>query len=68
MHGRQAGVAPGGLAVGINGHGFLADTREAAIDAFFPSYAEVMSRIGRERGWPPLARAQFEQGCGRAAT
>ena len=51
--------------VGINGHGFLADTAEAAVDAFFAPYAEVMSRIGRERGWPPLSRAQFDQGRGQ---
>src|SRR5271168_3310293 len=60
--GRRAGVAPDALSVGINGHGFLADTTEAAVDAFFAPYAEVMSRIGRERGWPPLSRAQFDQG------
>ena len=62
--GRRAGVAPHALAVGINGHGFLADTTEAAVDGFFAPYAEVMSRIGRERGWPPLSRAQFDQGRG----
>jgi alkanesulfonate monooxygenase SsuD/methylene tetrahydromethanopterin reductase-like flavin-dependent oxidoreductase (luciferase family) len=60
--GRRAGVAPDKLLVGINGHGFLADTAEAAVEAFFGPYAEVMSRIGRERGWPPLSRAQFDQG------
>jgi alkanesulfonate monooxygenase SsuD/methylene tetrahydromethanopterin reductase-like flavin-dependent oxidoreductase (luciferase family) len=62
--GRRAGVAADKLAVGINGHGFLADTAEAAVDAFFAPYAEVMSRVGRERGWPPLSRAQFDQGRG----
>jgi probable LLM family oxidoreductase len=62
--GRRAGVAPDKLVVGINGHGFLADTAEAAVDAFFAPYAEVMSRVGRERGWPPLSRAQFDQGRG----
>ena len=62
--GRRAGQAPDALAVGINGHGFLADTTEGAVDAFFRPYAEVMSRIGRERGWPPLSRAQFDQGRG----
>jgi len=62
--GRRAGVAASKLAVGINGHGFLADTAEAAADAFFRPYAEVMSRVGRERGWPPLTRAQFDQGRG----
>ena len=58
----RAGVAPDELAIGINGHGFLADTVEAAVDAFFEPYAEVMGRVGRERGWPPLTRAQFDQG------
>jgi alkanesulfonate monooxygenase SsuD/methylene tetrahydromethanopterin reductase-like flavin-dependent oxidoreductase (luciferase family) len=58
----RAGVAPDELAIGINGHGFLADTVEAAVDAFFAPYAEVMGRVGRERGWPPLTRAQFDQG------
>ena len=62
--GRRAGVAPDALSLGINGHGFLADTTEAAVDAFFAPYAEAMSRIGRERGWPPLSRAQFDQGRG----
>jgi probable LLM family oxidoreductase len=62
--GRRAGVAPERLEVGINGHGFLADTVKAATDAFFGPYAEVMSRIGRERGWPPLTRAQFDQDRG----
>ena len=62
--GRRAGFARESLAVGVNGHGFLADTAEAAVEAFFAPYAEVMSRIGRERGWPPLSRAQFDQGRG----
>ena len=61
---RRAGVAPDQLALGINGHGFLADTAEAAVEAFFAPYAEVMSRIGKERGWPPLTRAQFDMGRG----
>ena len=62
--GHRAGVAAEKLLVGINGHGFLADTAEAAVEAFFEPYAEVMSRVGRERGWPPLTRAQFDQGRG----
>ena len=66
--GRRAGVAPEKLQVGINGHGFLADTAEAAVEAFFGPYAEVMSRIGRERGGPPLSRAQFDRGVGHVVT
>jgi probable LLM family oxidoreductase len=62
--GRRAGIAPEELELGINGHGFLADTADAAVEAFFAPYAEVMSRVGRERGWPPLTRAQFDIGRG----
>ena len=59
---KRAGQDPAKLALGINGHGFLADTAEAATAAFYEPYAETMSRIGRERGWPGLTRAQFEAG------
>ena len=62
--GRRANIEPGKLAVGINVHGFIADTMEAAVETFYPSYAEVMTRIGRERGWPPLSRAQFDASTG----
>ena len=60
--GRRAGHDPAKLALGINGHGFLADTVEAATAAFYGPYADTMSRIGRERGWPGLTREQFEAG------
>ncbi len=46
--------------LGINSHTFIADTSQAAADAFFPSYAHMMSQIGRERGWPPTTRQQFD--------
>ena len=59
---RRAGQDPARLALGINGHGFLADTVADATAAFYEPYAETMSRIGRERGWPGLTRAQFEAG------
>ncbi len=58
----QAGHDPRSLALGINGHGFLADTTQAAIDAFHQPYVETMARIGRERGWPGMTRAQFDHG------
>ena len=45
-------------------HGFVADTTEAAKDIFYAPHNEVMNRIGRERGWPPSGRAQFEVACG----
>ncbi|MGA2492775.1 MAG: LLM class flavin-dependent oxidoreductase [Roseiarcus sp.] len=59
---KRAGQDPAKLALGINGHGFLADTVGEATAAFYEPYAETMSRIGRERGGPGLTRAQFEAG------
>jgi probable LLM family oxidoreductase len=57
---QRAGHDPSKLPLGINSHGFVAADSKTAADIFFPSYAEVMSRIGRERGWPPTTRQQFE--------
>lgn len=44
----------------INTHAFVARSRAEADRAFAPPYIETMSRIGRERGWPPMGRAQYE--------
>jgi probable LLM family oxidoreductase len=57
---RRAGRDPSSLTVAINSHAFIAESSKEAADAFFPSYAQVMSRIGAERGWPPTTRQQFE--------
>jgi probable LLM family oxidoreductase len=58
---RRAGHNPAALPVGINSHGFIADTSEQAADEAFPPFAETMTRIGRERGWPPTTRAHFDR-------
>jgi probable LLM family oxidoreductase len=47
-------------ALSINSHGFVAPTGEAAADIAFPGHAAMMNRIGRERGWPPLRRSDFD--------
>jgi probable LLM family oxidoreductase len=57
---RRAGHDPSTLPVSINSHAFLADSSQQAADDFYPSYAEVMTKIGRERGWPPTTRQHFE--------
>lgn len=57
---RRAGHDPRALPVSINSHGFLADDAEEAAELAFPPFAETMGRIGRERGWPPPTRAQFD--------
>jgi alkanesulfonate monooxygenase SsuD/methylene tetrahydromethanopterin reductase-like flavin-dependent oxidoreductase (luciferase family) len=48
----------------LNMHGFVADSTQAAKDIFFEPHNGVMNRIGRERGWPPSGRAEFEASCG----
>jgi probable LLM family oxidoreductase len=58
--GRRAGHAPEQLRVGLHCIGFLADTTQQAADDFFPGYAHTFTEIGRERGWPPTTRAQFD--------
>src|SRR5690606_11850392 len=47
-------------ALSINSHGLIADSWEEAADVAFPAYAAVMDKIGRERGWPPMTRHQFD--------
>jgi probable LLM family oxidoreductase len=49
-----------GLPVSINSHAYVADTSEHAADEFFPGYATMMNRIGRERGWAPMERQSFD--------
>ena len=58
--GRQAGHPPERLTVGIHSIGFLADSAERAADDFFPGYAHTLTKIGKERGWPPATRARFD--------
>jgi probable LLM family oxidoreductase len=54
----QSGHEPPALS--INSHGFVADTAKQARDEAFPAHKTIMDRIGRERGWPPMTRAQFD--------
>jgi probable LLM family oxidoreductase len=52
------------LKTSINVHGFIADTTQSAADQFYGPQAEVMNRIGRERGWGPTNRAHFDASRG----
>jgi probable LLM family oxidoreductase len=58
--GRRAGHPPAQLRVGLHCIGFLGDTNQQAADDFFPGYAHTFTEIGKERGWPPTTRAQFD--------
>jgi probable LLM family oxidoreductase len=60
---RRAGHDPAKLPTSINSHAYIADTSEQAREEFFPAYATMMNRIGRERGWSSMTRAQFDALC-----
>ena len=56
----RAGREPSETRLAINTHAFVADTSAQADTAFAASYLAMMNRIGRERGWPPSGRPEYE--------
>jgi alkanesulfonate monooxygenase SsuD/methylene tetrahydromethanopterin reductase-like flavin-dependent oxidoreductase (luciferase family) len=62
--GIKAGHDPEKLKVGIHALGYVAETREKAVEEFYPGYAASFTKIGRERGWPPVTRDHFESQIG----
>ena len=58
--GRRAGFSPEQLKVGMHAHGFVGDTTQQAADDLYPAHSYTFNTIGRERGWPPTSRAQFD--------
>jgi probable LLM family oxidoreductase len=58
---RKAGHNPATLQTSINVHGFVSETKDG-IDAFYAAESDVMARIGKERGFSPPSRAQFDAG------
>ncbi len=62
--GKKAGYAPEQLKVGLHSLGYVGRTTEEAIAEFYPGYAASMTKIGKERGWPPMTRSRFEAQAG----
>lgn len=50
--------------IGVHSPGYVGATDELARDQLWPHYAAMMGRIGRERGWAPLTRTQFDREAG----
>jgi probable LLM family oxidoreductase len=59
--GRNAGYTPAQLQVGVHALGYVAETTEQAVEDFFPGYAQAFTKVGKERGWPPVTRARFDE-------
>jgi probable LLM family oxidoreductase len=58
--GHKAGHAPEQLKVGLHSLGYVANTMEEAVADFYTGYAKIFTRIGKERGWPPVTREHFD--------
>ncbi len=63
-HYLQAGHSAADFQLAINSHTYIAENSQQALDEFYPPYADVMTRIGKERGWPGLSREQYLAGAG----
>lgn len=59
--GARAGFTPDQLKVGLHSPGFVSDTTAKAVNEYYPGYAELWTRLGRERGWPPVTRTSFDR-------
>ena len=59
--GHRAGSKPEQLKVGLHSPGYVAASTEEAIAEYYPGYAELWTKLGRERGWPPVTKGQFDQ-------
>jgi probable LLM family oxidoreductase len=62
--GEKAGHSPDRLKVGLHSLGYVAATKEEAANDFYPGYAEVFTKIGKERGWGPVTRPQYDAQSG----
>lgn len=58
--GKKAGHPTEELKVGLHSLGYVAATKEKAIEDYYPGYAEMFTKIGKERGFPPVSRARFD--------
>jgi probable LLM family oxidoreductase len=62
--GEEAGHRPEDLHVGLHSLGYVGDTTDSAVAEYFPGYSRTFTRLGRERGFPPVTRAGFDAQAG----
>jgi len=60
----KAGHNKASLKVGLHSLGFVANSKEEAIERYYPGYRIWFNQIGKERGWPPVTMERFEQQIG----
>ena len=64
--GENAGHPPEMLRVGLHSLGYVAASKPEAVEDYYPGYAEMFNKVGKERGWPPVTRARFDAQTGPA--
>jgi probable LLM family oxidoreductase len=62
--GEKAGHPPEQLKVGLHSLGYVAASRREAVEDYYPGYAEMFNKVGKERGWPPVNRGRFDAQTG----
>ena len=62
--GKEAGHGPDKLKVGLHSLGYVAKSMDEAVNLYYEGYAKMFTKIGRERGWGPVTREQFDQQTG----
>lgn len=58
--GKAAGYKPEELKVGLHSPGYVSGSTEKAIEEYYPGYAELWTKLGLERGWPPVTKDKFD--------
>ena len=62
--GKEAGHPPEKLDVALHSLGYVVNTMQEVIDDYYPGYAATFTKIGKERGWPPVRREHFDEQMG----
>jgi len=58
--GEEAGFKPEELKVGLHSPGYVGENDQSAIEDYYPGYKESWTKIGLERGWPPVTKSHFD--------
>ena len=59
--GQEAGFSPEQLKVGLHSPGYVDEDDQSALANYYPGYAEIWTKVGKERGWPAVTRTHFEK-------
>ncbi|MEM6284077.1 MAG: LLM class flavin-dependent oxidoreductase [Chloroflexota bacterium] len=60
----KSGHPADGMQFALHSLGYVAETTEQAHEEYYPGYAEMFNKVGKERGWPPVTRAGFDAQAG----